>query len=104
MVKHAQPSGGIGHNYREFHTWSEVGFTQWSKWFAPVVAISEDGRKLLQVRAINSGKPVGKVPEFFSDLKEDNWGWLNGHAVCLDYGYTKLATMGLKKVRMKRWD
>jgi len=28
-----------------------------------------------------------EVPEFFSDLKYDNWGWIGNKFVCHDYGF-----------------
>lgn len=61
-----------------------------AKWLAPCQYLSPDGRILLQRRA----KPVrdddqlpDKIPAFLTDVKRENFGWIDGQLVCIDYAY-----------------
>jgi hypothetical protein len=63
--------------------------------------MSPDGRVLLQKKCDpipdNYNLPT-KVPEFLTDLKRSNFGFLNGKLVCIDYGMTIINTsLKLKK-------
>ena len=74
-------------NVLEDEVWMAVKDTSISKWFAPCVAISPCGMFLLQKRA--EMRPRSEypklVPNFFTDLKYANYGWINGQLVCVDY-------------------
>lgn len=104
VIKIEETSGSF-QNVREAHMWDEVGdFKPMAKWLAPVIAISPCGTVLIQRRA----EPIAlkdlpkQVPVFLTDIKRDNWGLLDGHPVCFDYG-TTLMTFG-KKLKTKKAD
>lgn len=80
-------------NVVEYLLWQEIkelsGSLEWVKdWFAPVKWISPNGRLLVMKRTkqIKSRKKPDKVPKFLWDVKEDNFGWIDGKYVCHDYG------------------
>lgn len=59
-----------------------------AKWLAPCEYMSPDGLILLQHRAEplrDSDKLPDKLPSFLTDVKRDNYGWLDGRIVCFDY-------------------
>lgn len=76
-------------NHSEYETWVEFQHVpKVAKWLAPCEYLSPDGLILIQHRA----QPVPddfelpeKVPYFLTDLKRENFGFLKGHLVCLDY-------------------
>lgn len=46
-----------------------------------------------------------KVPAFFTDLKAENWGRIDGRFVCVDYGLHLLHEHGMtSRMRSVRWD
>jgi len=98
-------SHGIDQNIDEYNTWYEVKYTEYAKWFAPVVAGTEDGRIIIQkfIPDIKPEQLPDKVPAFFTDIKRDNWGIDKGQPICRDYGMNLLRTVGLTK-RMKKAD
>lgn len=92
-------------NLVEWMVWSRVCGTEFEKWFAPVVEISPNGRVMVMQRTTLIGRSElpTKVPCFFTDLKHANWGMLNGHPVCHDYGSHLLMEEGMSK-RLKKAD
>lgn len=86
-------------NMTEYLLWKEIqgltGELEWVKnWFAPVLWISPNAKILVMQRTYEESKIRGKilerpkeVPEFFTDLKYDNWGWIGNKFVCHDYGF-----------------
>ena len=74
-------------NVLEEEVWQAVKDTNIAKWFAPCVDISPCGIFLLQKRAETRPKSEYPklVPNFFTDLKYSNYGWINGQLVCVDY-------------------
>ncbi len=90
-------------NILEYKIWEEVQYADdLSKWFAPCIAISPNGKILIQKkaeRALKKDYPK-ELPAFFSDIKMDNFGFLDGRLVCFDYGslpLTKWFGMRMKK-------
>ena len=75
-------------NIKEWMVWEKVKGTKHEKWFTPCEFISANGRVLIQKKSevINKKDFPKKVPSFLCDLKYENFGWLNGHIVCNDYG------------------
>lgn len=100
-------------NLCEWLVWCEAQYTnkEVSKWLAPCIRISKDGKCLLQRRTepIPKSEYPAKVPAFFKDLKYGNFGIIveNGHRrfVCHDYGNFTL-TRGLKTnlVKAEWWE
>lgn len=73
-------------NIREFHTYCFVKDLSIGKWFAPVMEISANGKVLIMRRTQPLTLKKIRVPEFFIDLKLENFGMLDGRIVCHDYG------------------
>ncbi len=93
-------------NVIEHHIWTEVEYAEHlAKWFAPVVSISQCGVYLLQKR-VEVGRAQDypeKIPAWFVDIKRENWGWLEDHWVCCDYG-NAILTPGLgKRLKKAEW-
>lgn len=93
-------------NIHESELWDNVSHTKYAKWLAPVHAISPCGTCLLMART----EPVAKsqlpkfVPEWLTDLKQENWGLYKGRVVCHDYGFSLAISTGLtNKVRRADW-
>lgn len=90
-------------NIIEWEVWRHVRDTKLAKWFAPCHMISSSGCILIQTKTFPIKTLPRRVPAFFSDLKPENWGELDGRPVAHDYGYNKLLALGLTG-RMKRSD
>lgn len=94
-------------NTYEWQVWNHVKMTDLAKWFAPVEHISPCGRILIQRRTkvIDKDRKLPeRIPAFFTDTKVDNWGLLNGKAVCHDYGYHLLLEKGMSnRMRKAEW-
>jgi len=93
-------------NVIEFNVWKDVEYTKHAKWFAPIKHMSPCGRILLQEKCIieNIDKYPNELPEYMSDIKISNFGWLNGKFVCFDYAGTNLITKGLtSKLKKVKW-
>lgn len=91
-------------NQMEWRTWREVEHTKWAEWFAPCVSIDAFGGALVMERT----KPIedwpeGKrqrLPAFFTDVKPENFGLLDGRLVCHDYGSTLLMLRGMRGAKL----
>lgn len=99
-----------GCNANEFLIWQEVsglcGSLRWVKdWFAPVLWMSPDARILIMERTENNGlyERPEKVPNFMSDIKNDNFGWIGDKFVCHDYGFINRFIKYEKKFRKAEW-
>lgn len=93
-------------NIMEWEVWERIQFTEHARWFAPCVRISGCGTILIQKRTerLPASRLPKQVPTFFTDLKAENWGDLNGKAVCHDYGYHLLMEKGMsKRMRKVEW-
>lgn len=96
--------GSWHQNIREYAIWEEVRYwKKMSKWFAPCEYISPHGLVLIQKKVTPAYKKdlPEKIPAFFTDVKEENFGMLDGKLVCFDYGTTPISrnwSTKLKKV------
>jgi hypothetical protein len=108
VLKIEDLSQKIFQNVLEFKTWQEVEYTSLEKFFARCWMISEDGSVLLQerTRPASPQELVKKLPEFFGDIKPENWGIIKREnkelLVCHDYGYVNILTKGLKSKKLKK--
>lgn len=92
------------HNIREWQLWQAARETRWAKWLCPVLHISGCGTVLIQRKATPLKKAPRRVPAFLQDhLKLENWGEVDGRAVCLDYGYEESLQWMLAKSKLKDW-
>lgn len=80
-------------NIKEWMFWQEYGHRDdISKWLAPCLDISENGRVLIQQRALliqDKSEVPDTLPRFLTDVKYDNFGWIVEEGcrrlVCVDY-------------------
>lgn len=97
------------YNVKEFEMWCLVkDYENNTKdWFADVKAISENGKILIQKRTFEKDKePPKEVPQFFTDLKLENFGWIGNRFVCHDYAdcLVRLGYFGFKdKMQKANW-
>lgn len=90
-------------NVREHQFWADHEYVPAvAKWLAPCEYLSPDGRISLQRKAApvqDSDMLPEKIPAFLTDLKRENFGWLNGQLVAVDYALTIVsASTRLRKV------
>lgn len=90
-------------NVAEWYVWFDIKDTKWKKWFAPCQRISPCGTVLIQEKTEPIDVLPKKVPSFFTDLKRDNWGLLDGQPVCHDYGTMKLINIIVPKMIKATW-
>ncbi len=72
------------------------------EWLAPCRYLSPDGRILLQDKVqpiTDKTKLPEKIPAFLGDVKPENFGWLNGKLVCVDYVYVNTPKPSVKLVK-----
>lgn len=84
--------------------WNVINRDDLNKWFAPVVDISPAGTVLIMKRTmpVAMSEMPKKIPNFFSDLKIENWGRYKGRIVCHDYGNTLALGKGTNNWKMKK--
>lgn len=79
-------------NVLEMKFWSDhEHYQKVANWLAPCEYLSPDGRILMMRRAEPippSYKMPDKLPAFLTDLKRENFGFVNGVLVCVDYAMT----------------
>jgi len=77
------------------------------KWFgkylAPIELINETGDILVQRRVEFKEKKFypKKIPILFTDIKQANFGWIDGQFVCCDYAYLLMLTIKTDSSRYK---
>lgn len=89
-------------NILEWELWNEIQHTEYSKWFAPCVQMSADGKVLFQRRTKNIKELPSELPQFMTDLKAENFGLIGKQIVAHDYafGISQLMNMvDMKKMR-----
>lgn len=96
-------------NIKEWETWDALRMTKHAKWLAPCVSISVCGIVLIQkrTRPMAESEVPKSLPEWLSDHKRVNYGVLDGHVVCHDYGSNLLLNHGAFNSKMRRkidWD
>lgn len=93
-------------NIREYLIWEEIQhWKKMSKWFAPVEYISPHGTVLIQHKvtpAYETDLPK-QLPTFFTDIKQENFGMLNGQFVCFDYGTTPISRNWSTRLKKFNW-
>ncbi len=108
VIKKANEENGREVNFIEHRLWRDIEYNKSLKpYFAPVVAVSDCGKYLIQKKV----EPLPKrqypkvLPAFFTDTKYSNFGLLNGKFVCIDYGCLNIwATTKLKLKKVDWWE
>lgn len=105
FVAKIECEAGSFQNILEHQVWQAVEYTKFARWFAPIREISANGTILIQKRTepIPRDRLPEKVPSFFTDLKPENWGLIDGKPVCHDYGFHLMLERGMTS-RMKKAD
>jgi hypothetical protein len=103
VVIKVEEGAGSFQNVAEWQVWERIQYTALARWFAPCVAISPNGSVLVQRRTRAALNYPDKVPSFFTDIKPENFGMLDGNFVAHDYGYHLMLENGMSK-RMKKAD
>jgi len=92
----------ISDNMAELAIWESIEMMpeRVKKWFCPCISIGCHGTILFMKYAeicSNASQLPTRVPSFFTDLKVENWGILNGTPVCVDYAKTLVHNVFLNK-------
>lgn len=92
-------------NVMEWEVWKEVRDTPFARWFAPILAISANGRFIVQKRTtpLPKEKLPTEIPAFMADIKAENWGLYKGKPICHDYANNLLIAKGMTN-RLKKAD
>lgn len=88
-------------NVMEWETWRYAVGRRAEKWLAPCHHISFSGSVLIQSRTTPLKKLPARLPDFFTDLKAENFGMLDGRVVAHDYGFSRLLPDGLVTRKMQ---
>lgn len=100
----------VSSNVFEWDIWRTADVSDWPArdWLAPCHMISDNMSVLIQARTkpitpedIKHKRLPEKVPNWMSDTKIENWGWLGDKLVCHDYG-NNLLLNGAAGKRMKK--
>ena len=100
VVKVCDKSGDF-QNVMEWETWRYAVGRPAEKWLAPCHHISFSGSILIQSRTTPVKKLPKRLPDFFTDLKAENFGMLDGRIVAHDYGLSRLLPDGLATRKMQ---
>jgi hypothetical protein len=100
VVKVATTTQGIKANQEEFNTWNAVSyFTKINSYFAQCYSLSRCASILIQEYIPDLPDGKYKLPNFFTDLKPENYGLVSGtkssQIVCRDYGLNLLREKGM---------
>lgn len=79
-------------NVMEDKFWADNShYDKVAQWLAPIEFLSPDARIMLQHRTQpirDTDDMPDKIPSFLTDVKRENFGWLNDRLVCHDYAFT----------------
>lgn len=102
LVVKIENRAGSFQNILEHEMWQEVEHTKWARWFAPCVTISPCGTILIQKATVPlpPGAFPKQLPNFFTDLRLNNFGRLDGRVVAHDYGLHSVMGRGLSRGRL----
>lgn len=90
-------------NVLEHDIWHIVKDTDDSKWFAESKWISPSGHLLLQRKTKPCIELPDKLPDFFTDIKPSNFGYVGKQLVCHDYAYSLVRYIGRHKTKLVDW-
>jgi len=91
-------------NVLEYEIWQEVkDKPQHSKWFAPVVRLSNCGSFLImeRTRPMSPNEFPAYIPSYMADTHQHNWGLIDNKPVAHDYANNNIFTKGLNNRLVK---
>lgn len=103
-VVKVEPGKYSFNNAAEWKNWNDYQNTHAvQKWLAPCKAISPCGLLLIQRRAkpLHTSEQPARLPRFLTDLKAQNYGWIDGLIVCVDYAH--IIVNANEKLRKVEW-
>ena len=105
VVKIALGDNGRKHNLIEDRIWEEIQNSDYAKWFAPVIEVSEAGLYLIMAKVEHGRKQDYPkiIPHFFTDCKYNNYGWIGKNFVSCDYASTIITNGFTKKTKKADW-
>jgi len=93
-------------NVNEMRFWTDHQYYRpVARWLAPCFQLSPDGRILLQHRATpvaDKSELPKRLPSFLTDIKPENFGWIDKQLVCVDYALVNEAPS--TRLRKAEWD
>jgi hypothetical protein len=107
VMKVANSAEGADANRDEWQVWCYLRERHKSnRLLAPCLGISDDGSVLLMRRTTicNEAQVPKRVPVWMTDLKVQNWGMMDGRAVCHDYStHLIMENTCSDKTKKARW-
>lgn len=103
LVIKVETAAGSFMNVLEWEVWRELATSKWSGYFAPCEDISPSGAVLLMKRTqpIKAFPKALTLPDFFQDVKPENFGLLKGRIVCHDYSLSTLIRRNLRGTKLR---
>lgn len=106
-----EKEAGSHDNLLEYYFYNAVKYQpEIVKWLAPTSWISNNGRVLLQKKASlitpeNKKRIPDKVPDWMTDMKYSNYGFIGKQFVCFDYAFSADIAMSNypSKAKMKKF-
>ncbi len=91
-------------NVKEYHNWEwNKEYEPLSKYMAPCHFINERGNFLIQTMLTRTSTKIvdypKQIPDFFTDRKIQNYGWIGDQFVCCDYPHFLTGTIKLANAR-----
>lgn len=90
-------------NVMEWEVYDYLSGTEWAKYLARPVFIGSYGSVLLmqKTQPLNDSQLPRLLPDWISDRKRENFGWLDGRVVCHDYGVNDLVRTVHRRMRFQ---
>lgn len=89
-------------NIMEWKIWHHLkDYKALSQHLAPCIWMMPNGKVLIQRKIRFKGKYPDKMPNLFTDLKYQNYGFIGKRIVCCDYSRSNLFKSG--RVRKVKW-
>jgi hypothetical protein len=95
-------SGTMFANITEFRNYMNYDSAPLQEWMCPIVGITDDGKIMIMRRAEMKTKYSDypkEVPVAFTDRKIENWGFVDGRCVCVDYSFILADQKNFRKAR-----
>lgn len=102
-VVKVEGAGGSFQNIAEWEAWTWLSGGPYQKWLAPCERVSTCGAILIQrfAHPVARKHLPDKIPSILTDIKQENFGMIDGRVVCFDYG-TILASLRKVPSRMAK--
>lgn len=92
-------------NAMEWRNWINNKEWKWfAKFLAPCQLISATGQVLVQSKVVHkeTKRYPKQIPSMFTDVKYENFGWINNKLVCCDYSFIPFYIIKVGNSRFKK--